>query len=88
VLLLPNMVERGDTPISRAADLETLGFRLVIFPGTMARVMAAAARDLYETIRRDGSTATFRDRMHDLTGLNDVIGLEEMQAPGRRYEDG
>lgn len=86
VPLLANMVEGGDTPISNAGDLEALGFRLVIFPGALARVVAHAARDLYAAIRRDGSTAAMRDRMYDLMGLNGVIGLEEMLEAGRRYQ--
>lgn len=86
VPLLANMVEGGDTPISNAGDLEALGFRLVIFPGALARVVATAARELYDTIRRDGSTAAMRDRMHDLMGLNAVIGLDAMLEAGKRYE--
>lgn len=86
VPLLANMVEGGDTPISNAGDLEALGFRLVIFPGALARVVATAARELYDAIRRDGSTNSMRDRMHDLMGLNAVIGLDAMLETGKRYE--
>jgi 2-methylisocitrate lyase-like PEP mutase family enzyme len=86
--LLANMVEGGDTPISSAADLDALGFRLAIFPGALARVVALAARDLYTAIRRDGSTTALRDRMYDLTGLNAVIGLNDLLAEGARYEGG
>ncbi len=86
VPLLANMVEGGDTPISNAGDLEALGFRLVIFPGALARVVATAARELYDIIRRDGSTAAMQGRMHDLMGLNAVIGLDAMLETGKRYE--
>lgn len=86
VPLLANMVEGGDTPIRNAGDLEALGYRIVIFPGAMTRVMAMAAKELYGTIRADGSTDALRGRMYDLAGLNGVIGLDAMLETGKRYE--
>ncbi|HYC05609.1 MAG TPA: oxaloacetate decarboxylase [Azospirillaceae bacterium] len=88
VPLLANMVEGGDTPLKRAADLEAQGYRLVIFPGALARVVAFAAKELYETIRREGATAPLKERMYDLMGLNGVIGLSETLADGAKYDPG
>jgi 2-methylisocitrate lyase-like PEP mutase family enzyme len=86
VPLLANMVEGGATPIQGAAQLEKLGFRLVIFPGGIVRALARTAQDFYAGLRTDGSTAAFRDRMFDFDGLNEVIGTPEMLARGRQYD--
>src|SRR5215510_5314918 len=40
VPLMANMVEGGKTPPLSAAELETIGFALVIFPGGIARALA------------------------------------------------
>jgi 2-methylisocitrate lyase-like PEP mutase family enzyme len=85
--LMANMVEGGQTPVENAAGLEQLGFSLVIFPGGIVRAMARTAQDFYATLRRDGTTNGFRDRMFDFDGLNSVIGTPEMLALGKTYED-
>src|SRR5690349_21579554 len=42
--LMANMVEGGKTPIIPAAELESLGFGLVIFPGGIVRALAKVAQ--------------------------------------------
>ena len=84
--LMANMVEGGKTPILSAAELEEIGFALVIFPGGIVRAIAHAARDFYATLARDGSSAAFRSRMFDFDALNEVIGTPQMLALGKTYE--
>ncbi len=84
--LLANMVEGGKTPILSAAELETLGFSIAIFPGGLARALAFAAQEYFATLKRDGTTAAYRGRMLDFDGLNAVLGTPEMLARGKRYE--
>ena len=43
--LLANMVEGGKTPLHSAAELGQLGFKLVIFPGAMLRMLSRAATE-------------------------------------------
>jgi 2-methylisocitrate lyase-like PEP mutase family enzyme len=84
--LLANMVEGGETPLSSAHDLGTLGFRLVIFPGGIVRALARTAQDYYRSLHTHGTNEPFRDRMFDFTALNRLIGTPEMLALGERYE--
>ena len=83
--LMANMVEGGKTPILSAGALEALGFSLVIFPGGIVRAIARTAADFYATLARDGSSAAFRNRMHDFDTLNAVIGTPDMLALGKHY---
>ena len=84
--LLANMVEGGATPVRSAEQLQALGFRLVIFPGGIVRALARTAQDYYRSLRENGSTAPFADRMFDFGGLNRVIGTDDMLATGKRYD--
>jgi 2-methylisocitrate lyase-like PEP mutase family enzyme len=86
--LMANMVEGGKTPIRSAAELEALGYALVIFPGGVVRAMTLAAQEFYGALLRDGTSDAFRNRMLDFDGLNAVIGTPEMLAQGKRYEGG
>jgi 2-methylisocitrate lyase-like PEP mutase family enzyme len=87
VPLLANMVEGGATPITDAAQLERLGFSVVIFPGGTVRALARALGDYFASLRRRGTTAPWRDRMLDFNGLNALIGTPEMLAMGKRYDE-
>jgi 2-methylisocitrate lyase-like PEP mutase family enzyme len=84
--LMVNMVEGGKTPVLSAAELEALGFAIVIFPGGIVRALAKNAADYYASLAQHGSTEPFRGRMHDFDSLNAVIGTPEMLARGKQYE--
>lgn len=84
--LLANMVEGGKTPLKSAAELGDLGFKLVIFPGAMVRVIAHAANEYLNILQSDGSTARMRDRMFDFAQVNGILGLDEIMAAGQKYD--
>jgi 2-methylisocitrate lyase-like PEP mutase family enzyme len=84
--LLANMVEGGETPISSAADLDAMGFSIVIFPGGIVRALARTAEDYYASLAANGSNRPFKDRMFDFRGLNDRIGADAMLATGKRFD--
>ena len=88
VPLMANMVEGGKTPPLKAADLEALGFALVIFPGGIVRAVAHLAGEFYASLAANGTSEPFRNRMHDFDSLNDVIGTPAMIALGKQYESG
>jgi len=85
VPLMVNMVEGGKTPMLPAAELESLGFALVIFPGAIVRALAKAAEDFYGSLKAHSSTEPVRARMFDFDALNRLIGTPEMLERGKRY---
>ncbi len=85
VPVMANMVEGGKTPILSAAELQALGFKLVIFPGGTVRALAFALRDYLASMKAHGTTDPYRNRMLDFSGLNALIGTDEFRALGRRY---
>ncbi len=84
--LMANMVEGGKTPMLSAAELETLGFSLVIFPGGIVRTLAKTAGEYYASLAAHGSTQPFRDRMFDFDELNGLLGTPEIIERGKQYE--
>ena len=84
--LLANMVEGGKTPPLSAAELEDLGFDLVIFPGGLVRAFVAMAQDYFDALLANGSNRPFGDRMVDLSELNAVISTPEMLELGQAYD--
>jgi 2-methylisocitrate lyase-like PEP mutase family enzyme len=86
VPLIANMVEGGKTPTLAAAELEAMGFALVIFPGGIVRALAHLATEYYASLAAHGTSEPFRHRMLDFASLNELIGTPEMLALGKRYE--
>ena len=84
--LLANMVEGGQTPVKSAANLESLGYRIAIFPGGAVRAVAHNLVAYYASLRQHGTTAPFATRMLDFDGLNRLIGTPELLARGKTYE--
>jgi 2-methylisocitrate lyase-like PEP mutase family enzyme len=85
--LLANMVEGGQTPVTSAAALGDLGFRIVIFPGGTVRFLTQQLQRYFGTLRQEGSTLSMQGQMHDFEGLNAVIGTPELLELGRHYGD-
>jgi 2-methylisocitrate lyase-like PEP mutase family enzyme len=84
--LMANMVEGGKTPTLPAAELEAIGFALVIFPGAIVRALGHMASEFYASLAANGSNEPFCNRMLDFAGINALVGTPEMIALGQRYE--
>ena len=84
--LMANMVEGGKTPTLPAAELEAIGFALVIFPGAIVRALGHMASEFYASLAKHGFNEPFSNRMLDFTGINELVGTPEMIALGQQYE--
>lgn len=81
--LLVNMLTGGVTPILPVADLERLGYKIVVCPIetllATGRAVQRVIRDLLETGRVDGSDErllTF-GQVKEILGLNEVLGWRD-----------
>lgn len=82
--LLANMTEFGKGPILPAARLAELGYRLVIFPVSSARVAAKTVGAFYEDLMGDGVQTAWVDRMMTRDELYELIGYDEYADLDRR----
>jgi methylisocitrate lyase len=55
VPVLANMTEFGSSPLLTVSELRDSGIRIVLYPLTAFRAMAAAAKRVYDTLRAEGS---------------------------------
>lgn len=85
--LMANMVEGGLTPMSDADALGRQGYSLVIFPGALVRALSFATKGFFETLKAQGTTRAWRERMFDITELNALLGTPRMLERGKRYND-
>lgn len=89
--LLANMTEFGKTPLLPLADLERLGYRMVIYPQTALRVAFGAITSMLGDLKRAGDQNGWLDRMQtrrELYDLLDYDGLESIDRAATRGVSG
>jgi carboxyvinyl-carboxyphosphonate phosphorylmutase len=80
VPLLYNFVEHGKSPLIPVAQLEALGFKLVIFPGSLMLSVCTLAQRILRAIRQHGTTANFLGEMQSVVELFNLMGMQEILA--------
>ena len=75
-----NMSETGRSPTISTEELETMGYKLVIFPSTQTWLFAKAYGELCEAVVRDRTTAALGDRFTSFDDVNALLGLAEWQS--------
>ncbi len=86
--MVANMVERGLTPVLSQAALETLGYKIAIFPVTalLASVQAMAA--VYQQFKQTGSSAGGTQPLYDFGELTKLMGFADVWEFDKRYATG
>ena len=70
----------GGRPAIPTEELETMGYKLVIFPSTQTWVFAKAYEELCQAVLRDRTTASLADRFTSFDDVNALLGLAEWQS--------
>lgn len=73
VPILANITEFGQTPLFTAAELAYAGVGLVLYPLSAFRAMSAAAQQVYQAIRAEGSQKSVLPLMQTRAELYDVL---------------
>jgi 2,3-dimethylmalate lyase len=85
VPLLFNWAESGKTPLLSLDEIQTLGYKLVIFPVSMLFAATYAMLGLLEVLKQGQTPTPFAEHMVTFSQFTDQIGLPEIQALERRY---
>ena len=77
-ILVANMVEFGKTPVLPARELYDLGFALIIFPGSITRLVVRAVSTMLADLRKNGTSEAFMPQMAHFTDVNAILGLDRV----------
>lgn len=83
--LLANNIEGGQSPVLSAAELEKIGYSVVVFPVAATYAIAKTVGDLMMEIAKTGSTKGFKDRMVSFDEFNKLIGLDALRNLERTF---
>jgi methylisocitrate lyase len=70
--LLANMVEKGKTPFFTGAELQEMGYNIVIYPGSILLSATKAMTDVLACLKADDTTA---NHSADMIGFSDYFRL-------------
>ncbi|HKO67837.1 MAG TPA: isocitrate lyase/PEP mutase family protein [Burkholderiaceae bacterium] len=87
VPLVANMVERGRTPVLTRADLESIGYKIAIFPVSALLAAVHSMTGVYQTLRVNGSTNGTDVPLADFSELTKLMGFDDVWAFEKRYAD-
>ena len=87
VPLLANMVERGRTPVLTREELESIGYKLAIFPVTALLAAVQSMTQVYGQFKAQGSSAGGSTALYDFGDLTKLMGFEDVWAFEKRYAE-
>ncbi len=85
VPLVANMVERGLTPVLTRDELESIGYKLAIFPVTALLAAVQAMTAVYQQFQQTGSSAGGKQPLYDFADLTKLMGFEAVWDFEKRY---
>jgi 2-methylisocitrate lyase-like PEP mutase family enzyme len=83
--LVANMIERGVTPHLTRAELEQLGFNMIVCPLAALFAAAQAVKEILTELRERETTAGAVDSLMGFDELNELVGLGARYADEARY---
>jgi len=85
--LVANMVEKGRTPVLSRAELESIGYRIAIFPVTALLAAVKAMSQVYAHLKSEGSSSAVPVPLEDFGALTKLMGFEDVWEFEKRHAE-
>ena len=83
--LFANMIEGGKTPLLSSAELQDLGYKMVVYPLSALFSAAKAVEETYRALFEEKTTATRQEAMVSLGEFEEIIGVPDWKELEARY---
>jgi 2-methylisocitrate lyase-like PEP mutase family enzyme len=83
--LLVNVFKGGKTPMLSVDRLQSLGYRIAIYPSETQRAGIHAMRQALDLLKRDGTTEAMDAALTTFKERDRIVGLDDWQALESRY---
>ncbi|MBL0144209.1 MAG: isocitrate lyase/PEP mutase family protein [Betaproteobacteria bacterium] len=85
--LVANMVEKGRTPVLTKAELESIGYRIAIFPVSALLAAIQAMAGVYGHLKATGSTQGCHAPLYDFADLSRLMGFQDIWDFDKNHAD-
>jgi len=86
-MLLVNVVEGGSTPVLPAADYQSIGYNIAIYPGAGFLAVGAALKSVYTQIKETGSSIGAEAPLADFMEFSRSMGFEDVWDFEKQWAD-
>ncbi|MGB2694805.1 MAG: oxaloacetate decarboxylase [Dehalococcoidia bacterium] len=83
--LFANMIEGGKTPLLSSAELQELGYKMVVYPLSALFAATKAVQETYRALFEEKTTASRRDALVSFEEFEEIIDLAGWRALEDRY---
>ncbi len=83
--LFANMIEGGKTPLISSAELQALGYSMVVYPLSALFSATKAVQETYRVLYEEKSTASRRDALTGFSEFEEIIGVPDWRELESRY---
>ena len=83
--LVANMIEGGATPISSAATLHKMGFKIILYPLSILFANAYASLQVLKELKRTGTTTKSHSKLVSFDQFNELVELPKFKKLESRY---
>lgn len=83
--LLVNVFKGGKTPMLPMERLQSMGYRIAIYPSETQRAAIHAMRTALTTLKREGTTESIDDSLTTFKERDRVVGLDDWQKTEKKY---
>lgn len=84
--LFANMIEGGKTPLLTSAELQDLGYKMVVYPLSALFSAAKAVEETYRALFESKTTAARQQDMVSFGEFEEIIDVPGWQATEQRYQ--
>jgi methylisocitrate lyase len=84
-LLLFNMTEGAKTPMYGVSELQSLGYKIVIYPNMALRVAMRAVQESLGVLKVEGTSASLLPRMATWEERQRIVRLSEYEALDKKF---
>ncbi|QYJ78824.1 isocitrate lyase/PEP mutase family protein [Shewanella acanthi] len=86
VPLVHNLVEGGASPVSNAAELAELNYKLALYPVALLHAFVPTAQALLTHIQQQGETSHFNQPMLNLSQINQLLDADNLLEQAKKYD--
>ena len=84
--LVANMIEGGATPLSSAAKLFEMGFKIILYPLSVLFSNTYATLQILRELKRSGTTRKLNKKLVNFDQFNDLVELKKYRKLEKQYK--
>ena len=83
--LVANMIEGGATPINSAAELNKMGYKIILYPLSILYANTFATLKILHELKNKGTTIKLKNNLVRFNQFNDIVELSKYSKIEKKY---